>query len=49
MDWMIVLALTGSAGVLVAIAAVWRVARTVRTLRTILQKQGCRCQAGGNP
>jgi PAS domain S-box-containing protein len=39
MDWMIVRALTGSVGVLVAIAAFWWVAWMVRTLRTILRNK----------
>src|SRR3954468_20509657 len=37
MDWLTVLALAGSVSVLVAIAAMWRLAWTVRSLRTTLQ------------
>ena len=36
MNWMAVLALAGSVSVLVAAAAIWRLARTVRSLRTTL-------------
>ena len=36
MNWMTVLALAGSVSVLVAAAAIWRLARTVRSLRTAL-------------